>query len=96
MGLGTEQGRVRESPYETVGKVEVFPAQAGMSPPRCLNECPYGRVGKFITEVSDARQATDLNESPSKKEGKYRDPTPARQIQAGLNESPSKKKGKFR
>ena len=32
-GPGTEQGGFRESPYETVGKVGMFPAQAGMSRP---------------------------------------------------------------
>ena len=34
VGPRTEQGGFRESSYEIVGKVEVFPAQAGMSPPR--------------------------------------------------------------
>ena len=33
MGPRTEQGGLRESPYETVGKVGMFPAQAGMSRP---------------------------------------------------------------
>ena len=46
---GTEQEYVRESPYKTVGKVEVFPAQAGMSPPQCLNECPYEKEGKSLS-----------------------------------------------
>ena len=34
VGPGTEQGGFRESPHKIVGKVEVFPTQAGMSPPR--------------------------------------------------------------
>ena len=43
-GPGTEQGGFRESPYKTVGKVEVFPAQAGMS--HRLNESPSEKEGK--------------------------------------------------
>ena len=49
MGPRTEQGGFRENPYETVGKVEVFPAQAGMSPPQCLNECPYEKGREIKT-----------------------------------------------
>lgn len=37
--------KLEKVPTKTVGKVEVFPAQAGMSPPQCLNESPSKRKG---------------------------------------------------
>ena len=64
-GPGTERGGFRESPYETVGKVGIFPAQAGMSPPQCLNESPSKKEGKSDSASCSPRVARCLNESPS-------------------------------
>ena len=94
VGPRTERRGLRENPYETVGKVEVFPAQAGMSPR--LNEGPYKAAGKSRHLASELLSSLNLNESPSKKERKFPAPHKTRRTPACLNESPSKKEGKYR
>jgi len=91
---GTEQDWVRESPHKIVGKVEVFPTQAGMSRPQCLNESPSKKEGKLQTRQPCQRQHDRLNESPSKKEGKSLRAVEWLPEHARLNESPSEKEGK--
>ena len=53
-------------PTKTAGKVEVFPAQAGMSRPQCLNESPSKKEGKPLFTLSRPTGTIRLNESPSK------------------------------
>lgn len=67
-GAGEALGKVHT---KTVGKVEVFPAQAGMSPPQCLNECPYEKGREIASGVSLARFHTPASmKFPPKRKGK--------------------------
>ena len=93
MGPGTERGYVRESPYKTVGKDEVFPAQAGMSPR--LNESPHKTVGKCTLPTPHRHPFQASMKTLPKRKGNATLLRLSPYIFGCLNESPSKKEGKF-